>query len=161
MPPIAAVVGQLTAAPKPVICLDTCDILEIVQCLDWEKPGSPRGVACIEPAQRLLNTLTVNPDRVQVIITELVATEWNQNIAAIRVKAAAFLRKVDEIVRQPYQAAGLAGTVLPAYLPLSGSPLVNDLEALSTALLNQAARLDHYKAQINLALERVMAKRRP
>jgi hypothetical protein len=36
MPPIAAVVAQLAPAPKPVLCLDTCDILEVVQCLDWE-----------------------------------------------------------------------------------------------------------------------------
>ncbi len=34
MPPITTVVAQLLADPKPVICLDTCDILEVVQCLD-------------------------------------------------------------------------------------------------------------------------------
>jgi hypothetical protein len=161
MAPIAALVGRLTGAPKPVLCLDTCDILEIVQCLDWEKPGTPRVVMCIEPARRLLNTLTVNPDRIQIVITELVATEWNQNIAAIRAKAIAFLTRVDEIVGRPYQAARLRGTALPAYPPLSGSSLVDDLEALSSALLNQAVRLNHYKAQINLALQRVMTKRRP
>lgn len=51
MPPLAALAGQLIAGPpKPVICLDTCDILEVVQCLDWEKPGgnSPRPVTCID-----------------------------------------------------------------------------------------------------------------
>jgi hypothetical protein len=162
MPRIAEVAGWLTAAPKPVICLDTCDILEIVECLDWEGQGrATRGVTCIEPAQRLLDTLAVNPDRAQIIITDLVAVEWNQNIAGIRAKAAAFLTKVDEIFGQPYQAAGFAGTVLPARVPVSGSSLVADLEALSLALLNQATRLNHYTAQINLALQRVMNKRRP
>jgi hypothetical protein len=33
---IAHVERVLIAAPKPVICLDTCDILDVVQCLDWE-----------------------------------------------------------------------------------------------------------------------------
>jgi hypothetical protein len=37
MPSIAGIVGQLAAAPKPVICLDTCDILDVVQCLGLGK----------------------------------------------------------------------------------------------------------------------------
>jgi hypothetical protein len=69
MPVIAHVEGVLNAAPKPVICLDTCDILEVVQCLDWEKPGgnTPRSTSCIEPVRRLLETLTANPNRAQLI----------------------------------------------------------------------------------------------
>ena len=51
MPPIAAVVAQLTAAPKPVICLDTCDILEIVQCVGWEGPQTARNVAIVAAAR--------------------------------------------------------------------------------------------------------------
>src|ERR1700748_1005586 len=56
MPTIADFAAQLLAGPpKPVICLDTCDILEVVQCLDWEKSGgnSPRPVTCIDAATRL------------------------------------------------------------------------------------------------------------
>jgi hypothetical protein len=163
MPAIAAVAGDLNAAPKPVICLDACDILEVVQCLDWEKSGgnTPRGVTCIEPVRRLLKTLTVDPNRAQVVITELVHTEWTQNIAGIRNKAEEFLGKVDDIVARPYQAAGFAGTVWPVYPLLSASTLVADLIALSTALLNQATRLDLDNALINLALARVMNKHRP
>lgn len=112
MPVIAHVEGVLNAAPKPVICLDTCDILEVVQCLDWEKSGgnTPRAVSCIEPVRRLLNTLTANPNRAQLIITDLVHTEWSQNIAGIRTKAEEFINKIDDIVARPYQAAGFAGT---------------------------------------------------
>lgn len=161
MPPIATVVAQLTPAPKPVICLDTCDILEVVQCLDWERPGHPRGVTCIEPARRLLETLAVDPDRAMVVITDLVHTEWNQNIAGVRKKAEEFLARIDSIVGYPYQAAGFAGTVLPAYDPLASKTLVDDLVALSTAMLNQATRLDLDAALNARALDRVMTKRRP
>jgi hypothetical protein len=163
MPVIAHVEGVLNAAPKPVICLDTCDILEVVQCLDWEKPGSntPRSTSCIEPVRRLLETLTANPDRAQLIITDLVHTEWSQNIAGIRTKAEEFINKIDDIVERPHQAAGFAGTLLPVYPPLAGSTLVADLVALSTALLNQATRLVLDDALIDLALARVMGKHRP
>ena len=68
MPAIAAVAGDLIAAPKPAISLDTCDILEVVQCFDWERwegkeRNSPRPVTCIEAVRRLLNTLTLDPNR--------------------------------------------------------------------------------------------------
>lgn len=161
MPPTASVVAQLTVAPKPVICLDTCDILEVVQCLDWEKPGTPRSVKCIEPARRLLNTLAADPDRAVVVITDLVRMEWNQNIKFIQQKAERFLENVDSIVSFPYQAAGFVGTVLPVYDSLSPKTLVADLVALSTALLNHATRLGREVAVDKRALDRVMTKKRP
>ncbi len=161
MPAIAHIAGVLIAAPKPVICLDTCDILEVVQCLDWEKANKPRAVSCIEPVRRLLNTLTAIPNRAQLIITELVHTEWSQNIAGIRTKAEGFINTIDEIVGRPYQAAGDAGISLPIYPPLAGSTLVADLVALSAALLNQATRLVLDDSLNDLALARVMGKHRP
>jgi PIN domain len=164
MPTVAALAGQLIAGPpKPVICLDTCDILEVVQCIDWEKSGgnSPRPVTCIDAAKRLMDALVVNPDRVQLVITQMVHREWTQNIATIRAKAEEFLNTIDDIVRRAYQAAQLHGTGLPVYTPLSASTLVADLEGRSSALLNQATQLDLDNVLINRALQRVMNKHRP
>jgi hypothetical protein len=161
MPSIADIVGQLAAAPKPVVCLDTCDILEVVQCLGWEKPAAVRNTACVAVVRRLLMTLAADPDKAIVVITELVATEWHQNIPEIRNNANLFLTQLDGIVHRPYQAAVSAGTTLPAFTDLSASALVNDLVTLSTALLNQAMRIDLDPVLIDLAVQRVMAKRRP
>jgi hypothetical protein len=138
MPTITAVVAQLSAVPKPVLCLDTCDILEIAQCLHYERLGAPRADGCIESTRRLLDALAEDPDRVQLVITELVATEWNQNIEIIRTKSEQHLAQVDEAAVRLYQAAGYIGTQLAAFPALSASTLV----ALSQALLNQAIRLD-------------------
>jgi hypothetical protein len=122
MPTIGALVAQLIAGPsKPVICLDTCDILEVLQCLDWEKSNSPRPVTCIEAAKRVMDALIVDPDRVQLVITNLVPREWRQNIDEIREKATKFLSTIDNIVQRAYQAAQLHGTALPVYTPLSAS----------------------------------------
>jgi hypothetical protein len=71
------------------------------------------------------------------------------------------LSQVDRVVGQPYQAAVDARTALPAYTDLSASTLVDDLVALSTTLLNQATRIDLDPACINLAVGRVLARRRP
>lgn len=162
MPAISVVAAELIAGPpKPVICLDTCDILEVVQCLDWEKEGKPRAVTPIEPARRLMNTLAVDPDRAQLVITDLVHHEWNQNIADIQQKAVNFLAKIDSIVKSPYDAAALSGTTMTFSPSLAANSLVSDLVSLSTNLLNQAVRLNREDAQVRLALDRVMSKRRP
>jgi hypothetical protein len=162
MPAITAMAADLCAKPaRPVICLDTCDILELVQCLDWEKPGTPRSVAPMDPVRRLLAALIANPDRVQLVVTYLVEHEWNQNIVGIRAKADSFLKKIDDIVSTAGQAAGFVGTALPAPTPLSASTLVADAAALSTSLLNAAVRLERDDAMIWRALNRVMIKQRP
>ena len=161
MPPLADVVAQLVAAPKPVICLDTCDVLEVVQCLDWERPNTARKTDCVAHARRLLTALAADPDKALVVITELVANEWQQNIDDVRKAAIRFLSQVDSIVQRTYQAAVPAGTVLPPFTDLSASALVDDLVNLSRTLLNQATRLDLDASLIGQALQRVMAKCRP
>jgi hypothetical protein len=123
--------------------------------------GKPRSVACLDSARRLLDTLIANPNRAQVVITELVGTEWHQNVQQVRSKAEDFLTKIDRIVERSYQAAAYAGTTLPAFHPLSASTLVDDVVALSTAILNLAAVLDLDVIHSHAALSRVMTKRRP
>ncbi len=51
MPAIAVVVAQLIAQPKPLLFLDTCDLLNVVQCLP--EGGAPR----LGHVRRLLDTL--------------------------------------------------------------------------------------------------------
>ena len=40
-------------------------------------------MTCIEAAKRLMDALIVDPDRVRIVITQLVRREWTQNIDAI------------------------------------------------------------------------------
>jgi hypothetical protein len=90
-----------------------------------------------------------------------VVTEWNQNIDEIRAKAIRFLSDIDSIVHRTYEAAVSAGTALPSFTDLSASARVDDLVTHSKALLNQATRIDLDAARIDLAVRRVLAKRRP
>ena len=164
MPTIAAFSSQLVAGPaKPVICLDMCDILEIVQCLDWEgqDKNAQRAVTCIEPVRRVLDELVVNPDRVQLVITDLIRTEWIQNIRGIRSKAKKYLSKIDDIFGRPYHAAIAVETKIEVFTPIAPTTLVADLVNLSITFLKQATRLDLEHPLIGRALNRVMTKKRP
>jgi hypothetical protein len=115
----------------------------------------------IEAARKLLNELAVNPNSAILVITDLVMTEWNQNIAWVRGKAIEFLGAIDNMVERVYQAGGFAATALPVINRLSESTLVDDLEGYSLALLTQATRLELETNLTARALDRVYSKRRP
>jgi len=69
MAALAAVASDLLARPRPLLCLDTCDLLDIIQCV---AEGKARRLGHV---RRLLDALTLRPDSVQVVVTYLVQVE--------------------------------------------------------------------------------------
>src|SRR5438128_1440085 len=156
MPTLAAVAADLLAQPRPVLCLDTCELLMAVQCLPQ------RRVVHVEALNRILTFLASNPDRLQVVITDLVPHEWGQNIAEVQQKAGQFLDQADQ------DSALVHGAWAHLGRPLGSSPsahaataLVNDLTALAQAVMAQACALDRDPPCVQRALDRVLARRRP
>ena len=74
MPAIAAVVANLLARPRPILCLDTCDLLDIIQCV---AEGKARR---LEHVRRLIDTLALRPERVQLVVSYLVPIEWRRTM---------------------------------------------------------------------------------
>jgi hypothetical protein len=85
MPTLAAAAADLLASPRPVLCLDTCELLMALQCLPQ------RRVIHVEALSRIRTFLTGTPDRLQIVITDLVPHEWGQNISEVQQKAGQFL----------------------------------------------------------------------
>jgi hypothetical protein len=77
MPALAAVIADLLAHPRPLLCLDTCDVLDVIQCV---AEGKARR---LEHVRRLFDTLTLHPDRAQLVVAYLVPIEWAQNRANV------------------------------------------------------------------------------
>jgi hypothetical protein len=137
MPSIAATANALLAKPRPVLCLDTCELLAAVQCL------RQRHVAHVETLSRLLTSLVSNPDRVLVVVTELVLHEWSQNLAGVQGKAQDFLAQVDddsEIVHRAW--AHLGRPLATSASAHASSPLVPELTQLAQSVINVAVVLD-------------------
>ena len=156
MPTLAATAADLLANPRPVLCLDTCELLMAVQCLPQ------RRAAHVEALARIHTFLSAKPGRLQVVITSLVPHEWGQNIAEVQQKAGQFLVQADE------DSTLVHGAWFHLGRPLSSAPsvhaaatLVNELTALAQALLAQACILDRDPLCVERALARVFAKRRP
>jgi hypothetical protein len=156
MPTLAAVAADLLARPRPVLCLDTCELLVAVQCLPQ------RRVVPVEALNHILTFLAANPDRLQVVVTDLVPHEWGQNIAEVQQKTRQFLVQADEDSTLVHAAWSHLGR------PLGSTPsdhaattLVNELTAFAQAVMAQARVLDSDPPCVQRALDRVLAKRRP
>ncbi len=156
MPTLAVLAADLLARPRPVLCLDTCELLMAVQCLPQ------RRAVHIEALKRIDAHLTASPDRLQVVITDLVPHEWGQNIAAVQQKTAQFLVLTDQDSAVVHDAWFHLGKPLgSAPSNHAGTTLVNDLTALAQAVMAQACVLDRDPGCVQRALDRVLDKRRP
>src|ERR1700680_4118256 len=104
MPAIAAIVADLLARPRPVLCLDTCDLLDIIQCV---AEGKARR---LEHARRLVDTLPLRPDDAKLVVSYLVPVEWAQNHAAVVAEVERKTRTVDEAIAEIHLAWRHAGS---------------------------------------------------
>ena len=156
MSALAAVVADLLACPRPVLCLDTCDLLDVIQCV---AEGKARR---LEHVRRLVDTLARRPDCVQLVISYLVPVEWAQNQATVLDEVERKTRRVDEDIAEIYRAWQHAGAPLPGLLPsYAGAGLPAALAALAGSVLGWATVLDREDACIGRALDRVQRKARP
>jgi hypothetical protein len=156
MTTIDATVADLLQNPRPVLCLDTCELLAAIEELPDKK------VSAIEALVRIRNVLVTNPSRLLLVLTELVQHEWNQNISNVRKKAASFVRTIDEGSQSVHRAWALLEE------PLSSEPstyaeskLIDNLVALTESVMAQANLLDNHPVCFERAMNRVRAKRRP
>lgn len=154
MATLAAVVADLLARPRPILCLDTCDLLDIIQCVaegqSWR----------LEHVRHLLDTLAANPDSVQLVGSYLVPVEWTQNLAAVIADLEQTTRHLDKAVADIYLAWMHINAPLPEQPPVySGKGLA--LETMANGVLGRIAILDRDDACVSRALDRVHHKVRP
>jgi hypothetical protein len=153
---IAEAVTILLANPRPVLCLDTCDFLDVVR--SFEEDGNSQAAS----ARRLIKTLDAEPHRVQLVITSLVRHEWGQNVAASMKRASGHLEETLE--RLARILASCEHVKIVAQRPATDYarlPLVQGLVDLAENLMSRAILLDREGSCIEMALSRVMDKRRP
>jgi hypothetical protein len=156
MPALAAVALDLVARPRPVLCLDTCDLLDIIQCV---AEGKARR---LEHVRRLLDTLALRPDRVQLVVSYLVPVEWAQNQATVVADVEHKTRRLDDDITEIHLAWQYAGSPLPGPPPTyAGRGLPAVLAALAGTVLGWAVVLDRDDTCVGRALDRVHTKARP
>lgn len=155
MPSIAAAVAHLLAHPRPLLCLDTCDLLDIIQCV---AEGQARR---LESVRRLVDTLDRRPDCVQLVVTYLVSVEWAQNQASVMKEVEHKIQRLNKDIDEIHFAWLQAGSPLPGGIPIYAGGLPQALAILSNSILGAAVSLDRDEICVGRALDRVQNKVRP
>jgi hypothetical protein len=149
MTTLAHAVADLTAAPRPVLFLDTCTLLDIVR-------APLRNLAREVQACVGLRALAV-ADTVQLYVQDIVPGEWSDNLPAARRDGEAGIRAFTAT----WQIAADLGKPAPPLPVVSPGNLIDELEQLSRALLTAADTLDRDYDGMSWALDRVAAKQKP
>ena len=152
---IQELVAELLSRPRPVLCLDTCDLLDVIRGITPQYLPAPRSFYRIERA------LSVDSTTLQVVITYLVKHEWEQNAEGVRLQEAGNLRTLASQLESIAEAKSYAG-LDPMIVPdLGGQSLIDGLVNLARRVIDRAAILQQDRSSIDRALERVMNQRRP
>ncbi len=142
-------VANLTAAPRPVLFLDTCTLLDIVRAPLRELVHEVRAAAEL---CALSSAATV-----QLFVQDIVPNEWNDNLNTARRDGEVGVRAFTAT----WQIAADLGQPAPPLPVLPPGALVDELEKLSHDLLVAAEVLDRDHDAMCWAMDRVVAKRKP
>ncbi len=153
---IAEAAATLIADPRPILCLDTCDFLDVVR--GFEEDGNNHSAM----VHRLVDPLISSANNIQPVITYLVRHEWEQNVDAVGKRASAHLRETDRRIARVLNSCGhveIQAAEPPANF--ASLPLVQALVELAERLMDRAMVLERDDPCVERALVRVMERRRP
>ena len=153
---IADVVSGLLGNPRPVIALDTCVLLDVIRA------GMRSQMDVIAQTRALSEKVTLDPNRVQLVVTSLVVLEWNQNKDQVREEMTTWLAETDKRINDIHNTWDRVGTpkltLAPTYLEPA---LVDALTSLGESLIQSAIVIDEDQSCLMRAINRVKQKQRP
>jgi hypothetical protein len=152
---IGGAVANLMANPRPILCLDTCDFLDVPRAIMRD------GLARTKSFGRMIEALASDPTQFQPVITYLVRHEWEQDLEGVRIDAERDIEKTNGKIALIGEVCQDVGIVIPPINPFDAKPLIQGLVKLAEDLLNQAVVLIKDDLCVERALERLMEKRRP
>jgi len=115
---IDVAVAKFVALDLPILCLDTCDFLDVVR-------GVAEGnLSHAESFRRMRDTLGTDPNSFQVVTTYLVRHEWEQNKDKIVGSVKTFLRSLADSIKRLSQVRELSGLSVPSWSEEMFDPLL-------------------------------------
>ncbi len=97
---IAEAATTLSGTPQTILCLDTCEFLEVVR--GFEEDENHQSALF----HRLVDPMVSDPTKFQPVITDLVLHEWGQNLEAVRVRASAHLQETSRRITRVLTSCG-------------------------------------------------------
>jgi hypothetical protein len=152
-----AAVEMLKADQAPIICLDTCDFLDVVRGVAEGNLGHAQSFRVI------LENFDLNASPFRLLITYLTRHEWEQNKDQSRKVVEQFLEVTANSFRRITDARTTGGLATSFVMDeaLFEPTIALRLMELSENVMNHAMVLARDDSCVGRALERVMSRRRP
>ncbi len=153
---IAEAAATFVGTPQSILCLDTCEFLDVVRGFEEDENHQSALV------HRLVDPMTSDATKFQPVITDLVLHEWSQNLDTVRARASAHLLETSRRFRRVLSSCGHVDIRAIGPVTDFGSlPLVQGLIDLAERLMDRALILETDGDCIQRALSRVMDRQRP
>jgi hypothetical protein len=146
---LAQAAAASIAAPRPILFLDTCTLLDIVR--------APLHDLSLEVRAALELQALASAGTIRLFVQDIVSREWTDNLPAAREDGEKGVRAF----AATWQIAADLGQPAPPLPVLTPGTLIDDLEKLSRDLLAAASELDRDHAGMSWAIGRVAAKQKP
>src|ERR1700722_6763987 len=118
---IANVVEDLLKRPRPILCLDTCDFLDVVRGIMRDRLSNALAF------DRIISTLAGAQERLQPIVTYLVPHEWKKNLEDVRKEVEKDLENTNAKVALTVRACKQIGIDAPQSGSFAVGPLAQGL----------------------------------
>jgi len=153
---IDEVIADIAVSSSPVLCLDTCDFMDVVRGVAEEN------LFHAQSFRLMRNALASGSLEFQIVITYLVRHEWEQNKAAAVGMVQNFLKDLAKKTNRVTEVRQLSGLASPAVdQGLFDSFLGQTLIDLAESIMTSAVVLKKHEPCVDRALDRVMDRKRP
>ena len=149
------------ARPRPILCIDTCDFLDVVR--RFAEPDLKEANLYDADAFRTMLPILIDfPDLLQPVVSYLVRHEWDQNIESVVGRVKDRIEDVDRRIALAAEACKIGNVISPNPIPSFASrSLADGLVALASAVLDRSMVIAKDESCVERALGRVMDRKRP
>lgn len=82
---------RLVNANKNILILDTCCLLDIIRCIEREKPS------ILESVIEIFDLFDKNQNTFEIVLPSLIETEWTDNCTFVRTKTDDYIKESDRM----------------------------------------------------------------
>lgn len=145
-----AIIAQLATDNLPVVFVDTCCILDVVNSIHLKELPENYGILVNE-------LLSINKTSINLITCDTVETEWNNNIKKVLSTLEQELIKTDRNISTSYNLLNkLLQSTYSIPANLKELNVQTHIGNLSETFLNQCIKLEHSNQHGSLAMSRML-----
>lgn len=153
---LTEIVDLMVRQPAPVLCLDTCSLLDVWRTL------LRIDVQVLDSAQSVDTAIVTTPPQLWSVIVDQVQVEWDRNLPTVRQEAGTRLRELETALKRVHDVVERMPTLTrPNHTSLNSFLLDPFLEGLTKSIFSHSVRLELNESAGAKALKRNLSRCAP